>query len=192
MTLYKESNIWVTYFHLNSSIPFFYTIYPGKEKLKTTYAGWHNFFSLSKDVSWQSPCCSAAALSLLTWPAGYTEGIVSLSSSFKHLPASGKAHPLAVGCLWKPMNSSQWRNYSSQMVLDAFSDPFPLWEWAVGKEQDWVYRLLNSRCYWLLANHGCNAACRFMGWKHSRWAEINVPGQEWEGRWSWGLPWNFW
>lgn len=52
-------------------------------------------------------------------------------------------------------------------------------------------QLLNSGCYLLLANHGCSAACRFMGWKHTRWAEMDIPGQEWEGRWSW-LAWNFW
>lgn len=37
--------------------------------------------------------------------------------------------------------------------------------------------LLNSRCYLLLVNHGCSAACRFMGWKQ----QVSGDGPSWAG-----------
>lgn len=200
MILYKESYIWVINFHLKSYFLFFCIISPGKEKLKTTYAGWHDSFSRSKDVSWWSPCCSAVALSLLTWPSGYTESIVSPSSSTTGLYLL-QAKPIlwqwhASGSSWIPANGEitvvelqQWCGMLSVIPFHWGKELL-----ARSKAEFTVSRigLLNSRCYWLLANHGCSAACRLMGVELQQVIEMDIRGQEWEGRWSWELDWNFW
>lgn len=120
VTLYKASYISVIQFHLKSCFPCFHIIFPGKEKLKTTGAGWCHSFSLSAqgcELMISVPFCS-----------GPVTPDLNFSTHWEYCESSQQCHTLAPQWitrlrqgsfsgnrhLWKLMNSIQWRNGGSQ------------------------------------------------------------------------------